>query len=131
MKIKGTYRAPNAKLGKRYGDPIEFTPEEKVPLAVIDAMKALAPKGELRIVNSPLDVTLDPGAFQYAPMSLEKKSGFASNSYQAKGKVKFHRMVIEGDRLFPAQTKSFNIQFEDSLDEWGQPDLSVKSFEFL
>ena len=120
MKIKGV--SPGSKT-KRRGDIIEYSPEEKIPLAVKDAVHAMAPEGEVFIVT---DVKVK--SHHSIPRSIPNPKGFANNSYMAEGTVSFQRHTLADSKLFPAQPMDFKIEFEDKLDDLGQPDLSVNVF---
>ena len=125
MKIKGIYRE-----GKRRGTPIEFSAAEKVPLAVMDAVKAAAPKGKLQWASKVKVV----GQVHLTPKTRDpKKKGpikaFAYNKYTATGSFLFKTLDLKTDKMYPAKASGFQITFEDSLDYLGQPDLTVVSFE--
>lgn len=122
MKIKGTYKSNTS--GKKYGDPIEFSPKEKIPLAVEDALKVQSPKGEMYLVER----VESEGEPYVLPRGTPNEKSFANNAYQAEGIVRYKRFVTETDELFPAVEKRFSITFEDSIDEWGQPDITVTNF---
>lgn len=125
MKIKGIHRKPNRKTGKRAGDVIEYSPEEKIPLAVKEAVINQAPEGCQWL---PCDIAVDK--FNFIPLknkAIEDKR-FTSNAYSANGKVYIKTLVHKSDKLFPKKEHSFSIKFEDALDYLGQPDLEVTEF---
>jgi threonine dehydrogenase-like Zn-dependent dehydrogenase len=128
MKIKGVYRA-NTKKNRR-GDIIELSPQEKVPHAVGDGLRALAPKGTVYIVGR---VQADaPLVYpKSTPLHQIVKKTFANNVYTAKGTVSYQKHTLSPDKIFPANTSKFMIEFEDVLDGIGQPDLKVKSFKLV
>src|SRR5512135_241000 len=121
MKIKGAYMA-NIN-GKRKGDPMEFTPKEKAPLAVKDAFLAIKVPGKSMIFKS---ATCDE--IQIFPKAVPTKKPFSNNSYSAKGSFTYQELEHQGDRLYPAQTMKYDIDFEDVIDNLGMPDLKVTRF---
>lgn len=127
MKVKGVY---NDKARK--GEPVEYTPEEKVPLAVMDAVKSSAEKGYLQYVEGGKDgVEFSDFHFVKNSVPLPNKRSWENNAYSAKGSVKVRRLKVEGDKLRPVVEKEFKIKFRDCCDENGMPDLKVDSFEMM
>ena len=123
MKIKGVYKDK-----KRKGEPIEYEPAEKVPLAVMDGLIKEAPKGEVWYAEGgPKAISLDETKFQFTPRELKSKKKFANNAYKAEGKVKL-RVLDKKDKLRPVKEKTFKIEFCDCLDSWGQPELKITKF---
>ena len=121
MKIKGVYKQQVG--AKRKGDPVEYNPLEKVPLAVKSAMIDGQTKGRLNIVSK-VDC-VHPAVF---PLATKSPKGFASNRYKASGKVTWQEHNMENDKLYPPKSGSFEIEFEDSQDSLGQPDLKINTF---
>lgn len=127
MKVKGVY---NDKARK--GEPIEYTPEEKIPLAVMDAVKTHAEAGYLQYVEGgQKGVEFSDFHFVKNDLPHKNKRAWANNSYSAKGKVKVRRLKIEGDKLRPVVEREFKIKFRDCCDSNGMPDLQIDSFEMI
>lgn len=124
MKIKGAVGKTGK--GKRRGDPIEYTPEEKVPLAVQDGVKALNDSDHIFYAE---DIVVDKHSHMARKASVTHK--YANNAYMAEGKVTYRKLNSKKDKLYPAMTRKFKIQFEDCLDSIGVPDLKVVKFELL
>lgn len=123
MKIKGVV-GTNSKVGPR-GTPIELEPKAKVIEAVKESVSKGADQGFLRYCD---DVTVSEVSAQSLGVRTDGKP-FANNSYQATGNVVVRRYKAKGDHLYPAVTMKFKIQFEDTLDGWGMPELKVNNFE--
>jgi len=119
MKIRGSHAS-----GKKKGTPKEYTPEEKVPLAVKEAVRAKAPEGYLWWTES-----IDVEKSTHQKKSAISPHNFANNSYMAEGKVIVRPFRQKVDRLYPTKKGKFKIQFEDALDSIGVPDIKINKFE--
>lgn len=108
---------------KKATGPKEYSPRDKVPLAVNLALKANSPEGFLEWQEKCTIKDLSVHA-----KSSDNK-GYASNQYLATGEVLVRQHKLEGDRYLPAKTRTFKIEFEDVKDSIGLPDLSIKKFE--
>jgi len=131
IRIKGTHRSKKGiPKGRRIGDPIEFTHEEKVKIAVKDALSAQAPEGEVWFVAGDMK-GVEISTMKAVPNAVPTKydKGYDNNTYIAKGKVAYKRQDDVKNKLYPAVTKRFNIQFKDSRDNMGIPCLKLESFE--
>lgn len=127
MKVKGVY---NDKTRK--GDPIEYTPQEKVPLAVMDAVKDNSEKGYLQYVEGgQKGVSFSDLHFVKNDIPLQNKKAWANNAYSAEGVVKVRRLKVQGDKLLPVVERKFKIKFRDCCDSYGMPDLKIDSFEMI
>lgn len=127
MKIKGV------KGGRRQrGDVVEYTPEEKIPLAVKDAVKALN-KDDM-VYWADKVVVKNHQVHPKSPDALKKKARgrdrFANNVYTADGEVTVRPCNHIINKLKPKQSGTFKITFEDFLDNMGMPDLKVKDVKF-
>jgi hypothetical protein len=109
--------------GKDKGNPVEFAPEEKFPLAVKNFLSTKAPEGKLFIFTK---VVIDKKTF--TPRGQSQK-GFANNSYLASGKVWYKTLDVKTDKLYPEKEYKFDIEFEDCCDNYGMPDLKLTNFE--
>lgn len=128
MEIKGI------KGGSQKGEPIEYTPQEKVPIAI---QKALALDGighqgnfdgQLVMVDKD-SVKLDK--FNYNPKGEPLKDKWQHNNYSAEGEVLVRLRNIESDFARKPRKIKFRTRFHDILDGWGQPDLTVTDFELI
>ncbi len=117
MKIK------SIKGGKSKGEVVEFSPEEKIVIAVKEAVSKGSKEGEIAWAES-------TEVLQKSNFDLEKsKSGYQSKQYKASGKVIVSAMRAEDSRKWPSKKNSFNIEFKDVTDANGMPDLEIISFK--
>jgi hypothetical protein len=128
MKIKGV------EGGRNRGEPIEYTPPEKVVLAVQDAVshdavghRAYFP-GLLAAVERPSFVT---EKFNYSPKGDLLKGKWQNNTYSAEGMASILIVDLKSDTARPTRKIRYRIRFEDALDTLGQPDLTVSHFEII
>jgi hypothetical protein len=105
--------------GKEKGNPIEYSPAEKFPLAVKKFLGDQAPEGKMYMFSK---VEFDDTSFTARGIS---EKGWANNAYTAKGKVWYKVLDIEKDKLFPEKEHEFSLHFEDSADEFGLPDIKL------
>jgi hypothetical protein len=135
IRIKGSYRSKKGipkGSGRRVGDPIEHSHEDKVKIAVKDSLSSEAPEGEVWFVAGDMKgVVIDK--FKHMPNSVATKygRGYDNNTYTAKGSVSYKRQNDVTNKLYPAVTKKFSIQFKDSTDSMGIPCLKTESFELI
>jgi hypothetical protein len=120
MKIKGVKAKDNR------GDAVEYSPEEKVPLAVHDASCVAEEfKGFLTFVK-PEDVKVEKMTFGKKGDPLEGR--YQNNSYVAEGSAIINRRKKETNQVHQPKTLKFKIEFHDCLDEISMPDLKVTKF---
>lgn len=124
MKIKGAVMK-----GKDRGRPIEFSPEEKFPLAVKEAVKRAAPEGEVWWAED-----IEVGKKHWSAKSAQtrtslKDPGFANNTYSGGGSFSLRRQILATDKLKPKEKRKFTLQFCDCKDDLGMPDLKIEKFE--
>lgn len=105
--------------GKEKGNPIEYSPEEKFPLAIQKFLGQQAPEGQMFMFSK---VELADKSF--TAQGLNDK-GYANNAYLASGKVWYKVLDIAKDKLFPEKSCEFSIHFVDSTDEFGVPDIKL------
>lgn len=117
MKIKGVHKDK-----KQYGEVIEFTPEEKFPLAIGMALSASAAKNKVRWVES---IEVKEKTWQ----KLDATGKYASNSYLASGTLSFREHDSVKDKLYATKKGKFKIEFQDGKDCLGLPDLDIKKFD--
>lgn len=126
MKVKGVY---NDK--QRKGDPVEYTPQEKVPLAVMDAVAKNAAEGIVQYVEGgEKGVSFADLHFVKNEVPHPDKRSWQNNVYNAKGKVKVRRLKASTDKLFPVVEMEFKIKFRDCCDSNGMPDLKIEEFQY-
>jgi hypothetical protein len=128
MKIKGIVSA-----GKDRGNAIEFSPQEKAPIAVKDAVAAASAPGEVWWSEQ-----VDVQDLQYSSTGQDNR-GFANNRYIARGNVMIRKTVtkqterdgkiVTTEDLIPAVRQAFYIEFDDVTDNLGQPDLKTTVFK--
>lgn len=122
MKIKGVHRTK-----KNYGEIIEFSAEEKAPLALKDAV-AVYPDFDGKHMTYVRNVNLQNVSSSQKGEPL--KGMWQNNLYYANGTAILHRRSLktQSDGTFPMLQPlhvEFEIEFEDVLDNIGQPDLKV------
>lgn len=122
MKIKGVVRTK-----KNYGDIIEYSAEEKVPLALKDAVTTY-PDFEDKHLTYTRSINLSTVTSSQKGELLKKM--WQNNIYYAKGTAVLHRRSLRQGRegsfpMLQPLSVSFEIEFEDKLDNIGQPDLKV------
>lgn len=128
MKIAGVVRDRRPrKDGKRKGDVLELTKEEKVPLAVQDAVRDSSPDGEVWCTCKDGFELKD---LKFVPNDVPHigKKNFANNTYIAKGKVKWWKTWLHTQKKSKDTEAAFTVQFKDVLDDYGQPELKVTEF---
>jgi hypothetical protein len=124
MKIKGAFTK-----GKDKGRPIEYSPDEKFPLAVKEAVKLEAPEGEVWWAE---DIEVDKKHWAAKAPNVKKglkDPGFANNGYSGSGRFNLRRHILSTDKLKPKEKRKFSLQFCDCKDELGMPDLKIEKFE--
>jgi len=122
MRIKGveTGRGSNKR-----GTPIELSPMEKA----VEAVKiALCKKGTPD--NSMLVYGVDVKDVQeHVSRDISSKGQpLEALKYDATGSVQYRNYNPVGDKLRPKVSKTFKIQFKNSRDDMGLPDLEVLDF---
>ena len=109
--------------GKERGNPVEYSTEEKFPIAIKHFLKTQAPEGEVWIFTK---VEFKDKSF--VPVGANAK-GWANNNYLASGKVWYKTLDVKTDRLYGEKALDFKIDFQDSTDGFGMPDLQLNKFE--
>lgn len=128
MKIAGIVRNGKPRRdGKRKGDVIELSEEQKVPIAVQMAVSKGAADGEVWCTCR--------NGFEMKDLKFIKndidhlgKKNFANNTYSAKGKVLWWKTRLDSNKKSKAKEAEFKIQFKDCLDSYGQPEIKVTEF---
>jgi len=111
--------------GRNRGEIIELSEEKKIFAAVkVGIIKwAEEYKGGkyLAFVTS-----MDISSSSSSPHGDLLKRKWANNVYRAKGTLKLHLRNKVSDTLLEPKAKSFEIEFYDSLDSLGMPDVRVE-----
>ena len=121
MKFKSVQRG-----GPRAGEVIEYSPEEKVPAVLQDAVidhESFKDKEHVWV----RDVKLDKLDFISKGDPLKGK--YANNRYDASGTFTIHRRSLKNDSLMQPRKRLFRVKFDDVCDSLGKPDLAVIEFE--
>jgi len=111
-------------IGKNKGDLIELSPKEKASIAVNEGVSGLQNFEDhhvfvTKVVVSRLDQTTNG-----APL----RSRWANNLYSAEGKALYHRRHLGSDAVLEPKELGFNIQFKDTLDANGLPEIEILSY---
>ena len=109
--------------GKDKGNPIEYSPEEKFPLAIEKFLNTKAPEGKLYLFQK--SELADTGFSSNGPST----NNYANNTYSASGKVWYKVHELETDKLRPAIHSDFVIEFRDGTDHMGVPDIELVKLE--
>lgn len=104
--------------GKDKGNPIEYQPVEKFPLAAKVFLHLKAPEGQMFLFDK---CVIE--ASNYNPMGPAEHT-FQNNTYSAQGKIWYKVNELKSDKLYPTKEHSFTIQFKDKLTN-GIPDLEL------
>lgn len=116
MKIKSVTR------GKNPGDVIEFSAEEKVPLALQDAVVEY-PDFKSKYLTYVRDVKISK--LTYSPKGELFGKKWQNNTYSAEGQVTLHHRSVAKDLVLQPRRKTFKLKFEDKLDNNGLPDVKI------
>ena len=121
MKIKGV------KGGANRGDPLEYTAEEKVPLAVQEAAIKHADFAGHSVPTTKCQIV----QLEYKPRNekLRDNRPYQNNSYHCDGVAVFHLRSQKTGRLFEGKRLAFEIDFEDTVDDIGMPDIKITNFK--
>ena len=122
MKIKGVVRTR-----KNYGDIIEYSAEEKVYLALKDAVTTY-PDFEGKHLTYTKSINLSTVTSSQKGELLKKM--WQNNVYYAKGTAVLNRRSLRAQAdgsfsMLEPLSVTFDIEFEDKLDSIGQPDLKI------
>ena len=118
MKIAGVYTDK-----KRRGDPIEYTPAQKIPVAVITAAANLDPEYAISVEN------VETTNLRFSPKGDLLKKKFQHNNYYAEGTAVFTKRRRKGDVLLEPRKKRFVLEFCDCLSVNGLPEFEIGKFE--
>ena len=108
------------------GTAREFTAEEKVPVALQDAVIAydrFKDKEHVWIRNTVVNT------ISVLPKGDKFKGLYSNDMYSASGTTRFHRRSLATGDLLSPLFRHYRIKFEDVLDYNGQPDLKITHFE--
>jgi hypothetical protein len=116
MKIKTVTKGKNA------GEVVELSASEKVPLALQDA---LAEHKDYKGTYLAYVRDVRVGNLNYSAKGSPLNGKWQNNVYRVEGSASFtFRDVVKNYLLHPKHMK-FELQFEDCLDNLGQPDLKI------
>jgi len=116
MKIKSVTRSKNP------GEVVEYSAEEKTPLALQDAVAEHA-EFKPKYLTYLRDVKISK--LTYSPKGEPFAGRWQNNIYAAEGQVTLHHRDIEKDAILNPRRKSFKLKFEDRLDNNGLPDVKI------
>lgn len=122
MRFKGVV----LKKGQNRGDVVEYSPEEKIRVALGIALTK-HPEFEGYLVT-PSKVTLN-GNVQTSKKGDPLKRLWQNNHYEASGRVEVSRRDMARDRLLRPVPYDFAIKVEDCLCHNGLPDLVTTDIE--
>lgn len=123
LKFKGVV----TKKGPTYGDIIESSPAEKTIMALQDAVVA-AEEFKDKIHVWLRDITITKVEERLLGNLLGGK--WAHNTYRATGTAAFHRRDLNRDVILPPIKAKYDIEFLDTLNHNGLPDLRVSKFTY-
>jgi hypothetical protein len=108
---------------KRKGRVLEFTGNEKSEKAVTKIL-GTAKDGVYFMVDK---VVVDTTSTM--PNTVEKDDGYQNNTYLVSGKVWYKPYDVVLDKILPSKISDFKIEYTDSRDEIGLPDIKVNTIE--
>lgn len=112
--------------GKDKGNPIEYQPVEKFPLAAKVFLHKTAPEGKLYLFEK-----VEIATSTFSPLDIPNwEYPFQKNSYKAEGKIWYKINDLEKDTLTPVKSGKFEIEFKDKVTN-GMPDLELISMKLL
>jgi hypothetical protein len=112
------------KKNKNYGDPIEYTPEEKIPVALQMAV-AESPIYKDKFLVAVTGVTVT--SYTFAPLGEKLNKKFANNVYEAFGTAQLNKRNVHTNSMARPENKSYTLKFEDCLDPNGLPEFRIVS----
>lgn len=118
MKIKGVTK------GKNPGDVVELSADEKVPLALLDAVISY-PEFKDNYSSFTREVTVK--SLNFVMKGAPIKGMWQNNIYTAEGTVVVHRLDLKKNTPLQPKKYEFVLKFEDSLDSVNLPDLKTLS----
>lgn len=117
MRFKGVV----TKKGPHRGDVIEYSPEEKVRVALGIGITEHEKFQDFLVYPSKIEIK---NVRADAKGDLLKKQ-WANNSYEATGRIEVARRHKGRDRVLRPQTYDFSIKLEDKLCQNGLPDVKT------
>lgn len=123
MRFKGVV----TKKGKERGDVIEYSPEEKVRVALAVAITKY-PDFEAYLVN-PAKVVIEQ--LQTSKKGDPLKKLWQNNFYEASGRIEVARRHKEKDKILRPVPYQFTIKVQDCLCNNGLPDLDTVSIDLV
>jgi hypothetical protein len=120
MKVKGINKS-----GVSRGEVIELSQDEKVLPALKGAATMHEPWGMFSVWVS--DNKVNKISSTVKGDKLKRK--WQNNHYFVEGSATFNFRNKEKDEIYPPKMHTYVMQFEDTTDHIGQPDLKVTKFE--
>lgn len=120
FKFKGVIRK-----GKDTGEIIEYSAEEKVPLALQSAVTSYE-AFKSKYLASVTDVKIN--SLNVVPKGEPLKKKWSHNLYTAEGTVVLLKRDVKKDMMVKPATQSFALKFEDCLSHNGLPEFNILSF---
>lgn len=105
--------------GKNQGEVVEYSAEEKVPIA-LQLAATESPEFEEFLVYI-RDLVVKNLRYEAIGNLLSKK--WQNNRYFVSGVATFHRRKIKNDQILQPRKWEFSLEFKDCLDEMGLPDI--------
>lgn len=121
MKFKGVV----LKKGKTRGDVIEYSPEEKIRVALGVAITSHESFEGHLVHPAKIEVKNVESSSKGDPL----KKMWQNNQYEASGRIEVNRRHKEKDRVLRPLSYDFTIKVEDCLCPNGLPDLKTGSLE--
>lgn len=107
---------------KNKGDLVELDPVEKTRLAVTEGASPLFEGCHVFAKNVVVSEVAE------SPNGDKLKKLWANNIYTAGGEATFHRRKLETDTVLEPVVKKFAIEFKDTLDSNGLPEIEIMSY---
>lgn len=121
MKIKTVTKGKNA------GEVVELSASEKVPLALQDG---LAEHKDYKGVYLIYVRNVEVGNLNYSAKGSPLNGKWQNNVYKVEGTASFTFRDLAKNTLLHPKIRKFELNFEDCLDNLGQPDLKVTALDF-
>jgi hypothetical protein len=123
MRFKGVV----TKKGTARGDVIEYSPDEKVRVALGVAITAEAQFSDLLVHPAKIEVK----NLHFTAKGDPLKRLWQNNSYEATGRIDVARRDKAKDRILRPATYDFTIKVEDCLCSNGLPDLKTTELKLV
>lgn len=122
LKFKGVVTGKKEK----YGEVIEYSTEEKIPIAVQLALSEYAPYKDKYLSTA---TSVGVAKCTESPIGEKLKGKWENNLYDVTGKVTIAKRHLRKDCMMKPETKSFHLKFGDCLSHNGLPEFKIVLFE--